>query len=421
MKSLLIALLLHLYTSATSCTIFSASMNGEVLAGGNEDYDNPFIRMWFNPPSKDRYGSVCFGFPDLQTQAAMNEHGLFFDFTAQEGIDPSKLKLKNPYYGDLFLEILGKCKNIDEVLNFLEKHDYAFSSQVLIADASGRSLIVNAETIVEKTGVYQISTNFNICRLKDGNFNCWRYELAQKELSTAKEISIEYFANLLKATSQEGKYGTLYSNIYDLKRGLIYVYLFRNFEEPYVIDLKKELGKGYRVEALSSHFQNKSAFEKLARNHAEFNREQILNEINENGLDITLKHYALLKKDTSSHDKINEWMTDVAITLIVNAYHRHSSGGAWHYWYNFPSSYERWSAGDHLKQPTRIFEWLLETKTAAPPEFFIHEMLGYVHLMQGDSKLAEAYYKKALAHAPKESGNYKRSLIMCIQCTNLKH
>src|SRR5687768_17633960 len=123
---LIIIFLLHGYVASNACTIIAASMNGEVLAGGNEDYENPFVRLWFNPPTKDRYGSVCFGFPDLQAQAAMNEHGLFFDFTAQGGIDPSKLNLKNPYYGDLFFEILGKCKNIEEVLVFLEKHDYAF-------------------------------------------------------------------------------------------------------------------------------------------------------------------------------------------------------------------------------------------------------------------------------------------------------
>ena len=412
-KCLLIVLLSHFYLSLAACTIISASMHGEVLAGGNEDYDNPFIRLWFNPPTADRYGSVCFGFPDLQPQAAMNEHGLFFDFTAQEGIDPSKLNLKNPYYGDLTFEILGKCKNIGEVLDFLKNHDYAFASQALIADASGRSLVINAGAIVEKTDAYQINTNFNICNLKDRNFNCWRYELAEKELSATTEISIDYFKKLLKSTSQEGKTGTLFSNIYDLKRGLIYVYLYRNFDEVYVIDLKKELSKGYRVEDLSSHFKNKAAFEQLVKNHPEFNREQILNEISQKGLDATLKRYDALKKnDTSKQHKVNEWMTDAAIILIVNAYNKNSSGAAWHYWYNFPSSFDAWPAGRDLEPSTRIFEWLLETKSNEPPDFFLNEMLGYVNIMQGNKKVGEDYYKKALAAAPKESGNYKRALRM---------
>jgi hypothetical protein len=412
-KCLLIVLLSHFCFSLTACTIISASMNGEVLAGGNEDYDNPFIRMWFNPRTADRYGSVCFGFPDLQPQAAMNEHGLFFDFTAQEGIDPSKLNLKNPYYGDLTFEILGKCKNIEEVLDFLKNHDYAFASQALIADASGRSLVINAGIIVEKTGSYQINTNFNICNVKDRSFSCWRYELAEKELSATKEISIDYFKNLLKSTSQEGSTGTLFSNIYDLKRGLIYVYLYRNFDEAYVIDLKKELNNGYRIEDLSSHFKNKSAFEQLVKNHPEFNREQILNEIRQKGVDATLKHFEALKKnDTSMQLKINEWITDAGIISIVNAYNKNSSGGAWHYWYNFPSSYDAWSAGSDLGPATRIFEWLLETKSKEPPDFFLNEMLGYVNIMQGNKRVGEEYYKKALAEAPKESGNYKRSLRM---------
>ena len=412
-KCLLIVILCHFYVSLSACTIISASLNGEVLAGGNEDYDNPFIRVWFNPPTADRYGSVCFGFPDLQPQTAMNEHGLFFDFTAQEGIDPSKLNLKNPYYGDLTFELLGKCKNIGEVLAFLKTHDYAFRSQALIADASGRSLVINAGIIVEKTGSYQINTNFNICNLKDRNFNCWRYELAEKELSTTKEISIDYFKKLLKSTSQEGKTGTLYSNIYDLKRGLVYVYLYRNFDEVYVIDLKKELSKGYRIEALSSHFKNTAAFKQLVTSHPEFNREQILNEINQKGLDATLKHYEALKKsDASKQPKINEWMTDAAIISILNAYNKHSSGGAWHYRYNFPSSYDVWNAGGDLKDATTIFQWLLDSKAGSPPEIFENEMLGYLNIMQGNKQIGEEYYKKALAEAPKESGNYKRSVQM---------
>jgi hypothetical protein len=409
-KYLLIVLLSHIHFALAACTIISAAMNGEVLAGANEDFDNPFVRMWFNPPTKDRYGSVCFGFPDLQPQAAMNEYGLFFDFTAQEGIDPSKLNLKNPYYGDLTFEILGKCKNVGEVLAFLKNHDYAFASQALIADASGRSLVINAGIIVEKTGSYQINTNFNICNVKDRNFNCWRYELAEKELSTAKQISIDYFKTLLKNTSQQGKTGTLYSNIYDLKRGLIYVYLYRNFDEVYVIDLKKELSKGYRVEALSSHFKKRPEFEQLVKNHPEFNREQVLSEINQNGVDATLKRYESLKKaDTLKQLKVNEWLVDAAIISIVNAYNKHSSGGAWHYWYNFPTSYNVWHGGDDLKDATRIFEWLLESKDGVPPQLFENEMLGYLNVMQGNKKAGEVYYTKALAAAPKESGNYKRS------------
>lgn len=409
---LLIVLLSNFHLSSDACTVISACMNGEVLAGGNEDYENPFVKVWFNPPTKDRYGSVCFGFPDLQSQQAMNEHGLFFDFTAQEGIDPAKLNLKNPYPGDLFFEILGKCKNIEEVLAYLKNHDYPFKSQALVADATGRSLVINAGIIVEKTGPYQINTNFNICNLKDKNYACWRYDLAEKELSKTKEISVDYFKRLLKLTHQQGQYGTMYSNIYDLKRGLIYVYLYRNFDDVYVIDLKKELKKGYRIEELASHFKSNSAYERVVKNHSEYKRELILDEIDKNGIEATLTRYGEVKKsDPASKDKINGWLVDAALNLIIQAYNKHNAGAAWPYWYNFSTSYDVWDGGDDLKVSRRIFEWLLEAN-GEEPAFFLQEMLGYVYTMQGNSKLGKAYYEKAVAKAPKESGNYKRSVVM---------
>jgi hypothetical protein len=38
----------------------------------------------------------------------------------------------------------------------------------------------------------------------------------------------------------------VYSNIYDLKKGMIYVYNLRNFKEVVVLDLAEELKKGER-------------------------------------------------------------------------------------------------------------------------------------------------------------------------------
>jgi len=50
MKNRIIFLLtlLPLYFNGEACTVISCAIKGEVLAGANEDYDNPFIKMWFN-------------------------------------------------------------------------------------------------------------------------------------------------------------------------------------------------------------------------------------------------------------------------------------------------------------------------------------------------------------------------------------
>lgn len=48
---------------------------------------------------------------------------------------------------------------------------------------------------------------------------------------------------------------TVYSNIYDLKKGLIHVYNLRNFKEAVVLDLAEELKKGERRVELPSLFK----------------------------------------------------------------------------------------------------------------------------------------------------------------------
>ncbi len=232
MKRLVVLLLFgicYLPSSLEACTIVSASLKGEVFAASNEDDYTPFSRIWFNPATKNRYGSVCFGHNDLQAQAAVNEYGLFYDFT-QQNIDPSKYNIKNPYKGDLFFELLGQCKTVKEGLAFLKTHQYANSSQALLADAQGNSVIINAGARVEKQGRYQINTNFNVCDVKTGKYSCQRYDIANEMLSNTTELSVPFFKKLLSRVHQEGNLSTQYSIISDLKRGLIYVYNFHNYE-----------------------------------------------------------------------------------------------------------------------------------------------------------------------------------------------
>jgi len=113
----------------------------------------------------------------------MNEYGLFFDFAAIP-----KIELKNKEIDFLGMnEVLATCKNIEEALVLFQKHKFsAPASQMLMADATGKSIIVNAETIVPKKGDYQITTNFNICDLADGKYHCLRYDKINKGLSEAK-------------------------------------------------------------------------------------------------------------------------------------------------------------------------------------------------------------------------------------------
>lgn len=388
-----------LFKPSQACTVISCALKGEVFAAANEDDYMGFARMWFNPKTAERYGSVCFGLSDLQAQAAMNEYGLFYDFTAQN-IDPAKYHPKNIYKGDLFFEILGKCKTVKEALAYLERYDYAISSQVLIADALGNSIIINAGTKLPKSGHYQINTNFDISKVKTKNYSCQRYDISEEMLKEAKTIHVPFFRDILIRTRQEGKLSTIYSNIYDLKRGIITVYHFHDFEHPYVIDLRKELAKGYRLEKISDHFPASFAYEQFLMNDKPmYRKEMMLDEINQKGLRPTINRYLDLSKKMTKDSTVNGTLLEVGIQLVKDGYNKHAQGGIWEYWFAMPGGFKIENINDErINAAAEIFDYLGTEKGIDPKlKNFIYELSAYVRLIQGNQTQAKEYYAIAAA------------------------
>jgi hypothetical protein len=411
---LIFAFLLLFADTGFCCTIVSCSRNGKVFAAANEDdyASTLYSRVWFNPPTKERYGTVCFGLPDLQAQAIMNEYGLYVDFTAQYGIDPAKFNIKHPYYGDLFFEMLGKCKTVKEALAFLQTHEYAYSSQALLADAGGHSVIVNAGAKVMKEGDYQINTNFNISDLKKG-ISDRRYDIASSILSKPAALSVSYFKTLLDRTHQEGDLTRIYSYVFDMKKGLIYVYFFHNFNNVYVIDIKKELKKGYRLENLGDHFPVSYAYETLVKKDPGFKKEQILSAIYKKGLDVTVDRELAIISDPEAKDStLNMTMLEVALQLVKDSWNHHAQGGMWLYWFSLPGGYNVAHFRDkRLDAADRIFQSLgKQVKFDLKLKNLMAEIDAYINLVQGDTVRARSLYEAASAD-PKETYpvSYNRS------------
>ncbi len=389
---LLAGFLLFNYT-CFCCTIVSCARNGQVFAAGNEDdyLSTLYARVWFNPPTNGHYGMVSFGLPDLQAQTIMNEYGLFVDFTAQYSINPSKFNIQHPYYGDLFFEILSTCKNVKEALAFLKDHQYAYSSQALLADAEGNSVIVNVEANTIKEGDYQVNTNFNICDLKKG-VSDRRYNIAKEMLSGHANLSVGYFRDILNRTHQEGNLTTLYSYVFDIKKGLIYVYFFHNFDNAWVIDIKKELKKDYRLENLADHFPTSYAYETLIQKDPGYKKEQVLAEIYTKGADNVITKYL---SDTSLYST----MLEVGLQLVKDAWNQQGNGGMWLYWFGLPGGYSVQHFTDsRLNAAQRIFTSLLQRR--APDiklKNFMIEIEAYINLVQGNTKEAKYLYEQASA------------------------
>jgi len=81
-----------------------------------------------------------------------------------------------------------------------------------------------------------------------------RFTLANSILEEEGEATVENVKNVLENTTQEAL--TVYSNIYDLTEGEVYVYWERNFDIEIKINLSEELQLGSRSILLENLVKN---------------------------------------------------------------------------------------------------------------------------------------------------------------------
>ncbi len=237
-----------------ACTVFSAALNGVILAGNNEDWYDSNSKICFYPGETGKYGRFVFrdlfGFP----QGGMNECGLFYDIAATPLLEITTSLEKIPINGrDILTKCLEECSTVKEVLKVFNRYNLQFMGkwQILFADSAGASVIIEGDEILQKEKHYQVMTNFNQS-LSEPPYACNRYNTAVEMLDSSNDISIDLFRNICDATHQVHDWYTQYSNVCDLKNGIIYLYRKYNFDDVIIIDLKEELQKGEKSYLISS-------------------------------------------------------------------------------------------------------------------------------------------------------------------------
>ena len=238
-----------------SCTIFTSSYGDTVLFGNNEDWINPNTYYWVVPTSGGDYGVVYFGFDNFWPQGGINEKGLAFDVNALPKAilnpHPELPKVKNPFY--MFLK---KCSTVEEVIDRVKDYSWGSSwrAQVHLADATGDVVVISvgpdgeiAFTRKQKGNGYLISTNFNRANPKNGRYPCWRYDTTVamlEEIQSEDDLTADHFRSILDAVHQGGpSVNTVYSNIFDLKYGIIYLYHWYQFDEVVKLNVAEEIAR----------------------------------------------------------------------------------------------------------------------------------------------------------------------------------
>jgi hypothetical protein len=239
-----------------ACTGFFSSKDDLMLVGNNKDWFDPFTQYRVIPGNEKQYGVIYFGFDGYFSVGGMNEQGLFFDRYATPVLEVINSKNKNKFNGNLFEKVMKECATVEEALKLISDYNLEFTRtlQFFLADKTGNSAIIEGDEITRKKGNYQIVTNFRQSKTKIADYSCWRYTIVDWALKKNDPISIDLFKKLLKETSHSGEHPTQYSNIFDLKNGIVYLYQFHDFDHVFKIDLKEELKKGDHAYWLSSVF-----------------------------------------------------------------------------------------------------------------------------------------------------------------------
>jgi hypothetical protein len=226
-------------TPALACTIFVLTDGDRVLFCNNEDWSNPRTRIWFVPAAPGRHGCAYVGFDDDWAQGGLNTEGLAFDWVAgfKERWDPDPEKATAK--GNSAQRMLETCSTVDEAIAFYRKHhEPSFSyGKMLVADRAGASAVIgarggrlHAETTARPRG---LGLGFGM-----------RGDFAAKMLAAEPDPTPANAAAILKATRQEGRYATKYSNVFDLKSGEIMLVYISDRDNTTKLNLSEELKKG---------------------------------------------------------------------------------------------------------------------------------------------------------------------------------
>ncbi len=254
----------------SSCTIFAIQKGGSVFFGNNEDWHDPDTFYWVKPPTDSTYGVLYVGYSDLYPQGGINEKGLAFDgnslpvFTMKEnpaGRKPTRLIIS--------FTIMEQCATVSEAIGVARSYDWGgtIAGQVLLADASGDAVVMSADVNGELAFTrkpegdgFIVSTNFNRANPSNrwGNYPCERYtktEARLDSLSREDRVTVDALASVLDAVHFSGtRLNTLYSNIFDLKEGLVYLYFWHAFDHPVTLRVADVIARKSRPVRLSTLF-----------------------------------------------------------------------------------------------------------------------------------------------------------------------
>lgn len=270
---LAIALLLFCDTGSNACSMYKLTRNGKTMVGNNEDSWRLTSRISFEKGTGGAYGVAYVGYSDKSIpDGAVNEYGLAFDgfIVPVRKLKDQSTKKNTVSFSDLKM-VMQKCKTVDEVYAMLSQYNLSSfnGAMLLFIDHTGKYLVVEADTMITGNDPSYVLANFCPSQTPDlGSVKLPRYRNGVAFLSNKMDTSI-LFCTALSDTMQVCRKkmgdGTLYTSIYDLNDGMIYLYFYHNYKNRVTFNIHDELAKGNHAFTMASLFPPNAEYEKLSR------------------------------------------------------------------------------------------------------------------------------------------------------------
>jgi tetratricopeptide (TPR) repeat protein len=368
--------------SSHACTIVMLSKGDVVLVGNNEDWKNPFTCCWFIPAGDGEYGRACFGFADPfeNPQGGINDQGLFIDANGISSTGWEPVEGKPTFRGSVMEHVLARCATVAEAVAFFEANNVPDlnNGRFPIADRTGASVVVEwaqgEVQFLRASEGFQVSTNFIVTNFEPGTYPCYRYNLAVEMLRAADEYSVDLVKSVLSAVHFEGQTATLYSNIFDLKRGDIYIYNFHDFTEGVRLSLEEELQKGKRA------YHIPGLFSRITYANRQFipsgASELLLNLMRRKGLEYTIEEFEEIREiclEAFNEDFVERIVNDLGYDLL--GFNKHD-------------------------EAIKVFQY---NTIHYPGSANAYDSLGEAYMIHGEKELAIQNYRKSLELNPGNS------------------
>jgi hypothetical protein len=282
-KLIIILAVISIYSFALThkvngCSMFKVTMYGKTMVGNNEDYWNPNTRIWFERGKDNEYGVVFVGYADFWPQGGMNQAGLVFDGFAMPYLAINDRSGKKELSNDFLRDIMKKCTTVDEVKKYFAQCNLTGleTSMFLFIDKTGKYIVVEGDSLITGNNQCYVLSNFYPSQVKDeSKIDIPIYQKGKRLLESRRDTSISFCASVMDTMHQETKWGggTLYTTLYDLKDGIIYLYFFHDYDHVVKFNLNQELEKSDHILVIPELFPENEKGLEFLNNYNEVSNE----------------------------------------------------------------------------------------------------------------------------------------------------